>query len=124
MPTELDQRARYDSITAITAEGSALLPPSRFERGGVDNARLSPGAPPTMAHLIAHFCTQSEHKDVECSWSMATCPPHLWPRSMLPPRPALAQGLVPPKHGIEKGDRVGIAARNSANWMIADTGDH
>ena len=32
---------------------------------------------------------------------------------------ALAGGLVQ-GHGLKKGDRVGIAARNSANWMIAN----
>jgi long-chain acyl-CoA synthetase len=30
----------------------------------------------------------------------------------------LAQGLVA-RHGVAKGDRVGLAARNSANWIIA-----
>ena len=31
----------------------------------------------------------------------------------------LAGGLVA-GHGVQKGDRIGIAARNSANWIILD----
>ncbi|MEM6494143.1 MAG: class I adenylate-forming enzyme family protein, partial [Pseudomonadota bacterium] len=115
MRTELDN-ALDTLITAITAEGQpfATVP---FERDGVTMPAFA-GAPPTMAHFIAHFCTQSEHKyaeflidgDVRLTfaqvYSAAAC---------------VAEGLVT-KHGVEKGDRVGIAARNSANWMIAELG--
>ena len=60
MPTELDQTLDV-IVNAITAEGQPFetVP---FARNGVEMPAFK-GAPPTMAHLIAHFCTQSEHKD-------------------------------------------------------------
>ena len=36
----------------------------------------------------------------------------------MPSPGASPQGLIA-RHGVERGDRVGIAARNSANWIIA-----
>ena len=73
-------------------------------------------APPTLAHYFTHFC--NENKDIEFlvdgslrttfgeTWSAASC---------------VAHGLVS-KHGVKKGDRIGIAARNSINWVIAYMG--
>ncbi|MEL6708165.1 MAG: class I adenylate-forming enzyme family protein [Pseudomonadota bacterium] len=115
MPTELDQTLET-IITAVTAKGQPFetVP---FARNGVEMPAFL-GAPPTMAHYFAHFCTQSEHKDAIFlvdgdvrmtfaeAYSAAVC---------------VAEGLVT-KHGVEKGDRVGIAARNSANWMILEMG--
>jgi len=115
MPTELDQ-ALDTIVTAMTAEGQPFAT-TPFERGGVELIAFA-GAPPTMAHYLAHFCTQSEHKDALFlvdgevrmtfaeAYAAASC---------------VAEGLVT-KHGLEKGDRVGIAARNSANWMILEMG--
>ncbi|WP_374407734.1 class I adenylate-forming enzyme family protein [Pelagerythrobacter sp.] len=73
-------------------------------------------APPSLAHYFAHFC--NEHKDLvflvdgdtrltfgEC-WAAAS---------------HVAAGLAD-RHGMRKGDRVGIAARNSANWIVAYMG--
>lgn len=113
MPTQLDQ-ALDTIIAAITAEGQpfATVP---FERDGVTMPAFA-GAPPTMAHFLAYFC--NEHKDVDFLvdgdtrltfgevYAAATC---------------VAQGLVV-HHGVQKGDRIGIAARNSANWMIVELG--
>ena len=111
MPTELDQ-ALDAIVTAMTAEGQPFAT-APFERGGVEMIAFA-GAPPTMAHYLAHFCTQSEHKDALFlvdgavrmtfaeAYAAASC---------------VAEGLVT-MHGVKKGDRVGIAARNSANWMI------
>ena len=115
MPTQLDQ-ALETIITAVTAEGQPFetVP---FARGGVEMPAFK-GAPPTMAHLIAHFCTQSEHKDavflVDGDLRMTFA-------EVFAAASCVAEGLVT-KHGVEKGDRVGIAARNSANWMIAELG--
>ncbi|MFL0354943.1 class I adenylate-forming enzyme family protein [Erythrobacter sp. GH1-10] len=113
MPTQLDN-ALEAIITELTKEGQpfATVP---FERNGVEMPAFV-GAPPTLAHYFAHFC--NEHKDIPFlvdgetrltfgeSYAAAVC---------------VAEGLVK-HHGIEKGDRVGIAARNSANWMIAYMG--
>ncbi|ANK12510.1 class I adenylate-forming enzyme family protein [Erythrobacter neustonensis] len=113
MPTQLDN-ALEAIITGLTAEGQpfATVP---FTRDGVTMPAFA-AAPPTLAHYFAHFCNQN--KDIPFlvdgdirltfgeAYAAATC---------------VAESLVR-DHGIEKGDRVGIAARNSANWMIAYMG--
>jgi acyl-CoA synthetase (AMP-forming)/AMP-acid ligase II len=113
MPTQLDN-ALEAIITALTAEGQpfATVP---FTRDGVEMPAFA-AAPPSLAHYFAHFC--NEHRDVPFlvdgdvrltfseAYSAATC---------------VAESLVH-DHGIAKGDRIGLAARNSANWMIAYMG--
>ena len=113
MPTQLDT-ALEAIIGELTKEGQpfATVP---FERDGVEMPAFA-AAPPTMAHYFAHFC--NEHKDVPFlvdgdlrmtfgeTYGAAVC---------------VAEGLVK-HHGVAKGDRIGIAARNSANWMIAYMG--
>ena len=113
MPTELD-----NDLNAIMDE---LIKPGQvfetvdFEQFGVKMPAFK-NAPPSLAHYFAHFC--NEHKDLtflvdgdtrltfgEC-WVAAT---------------HVAAGLAK-DHGVKKGDRVGIAARNSANWIIAYMG--
>jgi len=113
MPTQLDQT--MDTIIGqLSSQGQPFMTVP-FERGGVEMPAFAM-APPTMAHYFAHFC--NEHKDVEFlvdgdtrltfgeAYAAAAC---------------VAQGLVT-KHGVTKGDRIGIAARNSANWMILEMG--
>ncbi|MEL7198075.1 MAG: class I adenylate-forming enzyme family protein [Pseudomonadota bacterium] len=113
MPTQLDN-ALENIISGLTKEGQPFTTVP-FERDGVTIPTFAM-APPTMAHYFAHFC--NEHKDVPFlvdgdirltfgeAYQAAAC---------------VAQGLAT-NHGIQKGDRVGIAARNSANWMIAYMG--
>jgi acyl-CoA synthetase (AMP-forming)/AMP-acid ligase II len=113
MPTQLDN-ALEAIITGLTSDGQpfATVP---FTRDGITMPAFA-GAPPTLAHYFAHFCNQN--KDVPFlvdgdvrltfgeTYAAATC---------------VAEGLVQ-SHGIQKGDRIGLAARNSANWMIAYMG--
>ena len=113
MPTQLDN-ALEAIITGLTSDGQpfATVP---FTRDGITMPAFA-GAPPTLAHYFAHFCNQN--KDVPFlvdgdvrltfgeTYAAATC---------------VAEGLVQ-THGIQTGDRIGLAARNSANWMIAYMG--
>lgn len=113
MPTPLDM-ALDAIITELTKPGMpfATVP---FERGGVEMSAFA-AAPPSLAHYFAHFC--NEHKDVPFlvdgdvrltfgeTYAAAVC---------------VAESLVK-DHGVQKGDRIGLAARNSANWMIAYMG--
>jgi acyl-CoA synthetase (AMP-forming)/AMP-acid ligase II len=113
MPTQLDN-ALEAIIAALTAPGQpfATVP---FTRDGVEMPAFA-AAPPSLAHYFAHFC--NEHRDLPFlvdgdvrltfaeAYSAATC---------------VAESFVR-DHGIEKGDRIAIAARNSANWMIAYMG--
>ncbi|MBD2842984.1 class I adenylate-forming enzyme family protein [Erythrobacter rubeus] len=113
MPTQLDN-ALETIIGELTKEGQPFMTVP-YDRGGVEMPAFA-AAPPTLAHYFAHFC--NEHKDVPFivdgetrltfgeTYAAAVC---------------VAEGLAK-HHGIEKGDRVGIAARNSGNWMIAYMG--
>ncbi|GAA0757269.1 acyl-CoA synthetase (AMP-forming)/AMP-acid ligase II [Erythromicrobium ramosum] len=113
MPTQLDN-ALEAIITGLTAEGQpfATVP---FTRDGVTMPAFA-GAPPSLAHYFAHFSNQNKDLpflvdgDIRLTfgeaYAAATC---------------VAEGLVK-HHGIAKGDRIGLAARNSANWMIAYMG--
>jgi acyl-CoA synthetase (AMP-forming)/AMP-acid ligase II len=113
MPTQLDN-ALEAIMTALTAEGQPFVT-APFERDGIAMPAFA-AAPPTLAHYIAHFANQN--KDVPFlvdgavrltfgeAYAAATC---------------VAEGLVR-THGLAKGDRVGLAARNSANWIIAYMG--
>ncbi len=86
-----------------------------FERYGVELPAFK-GAPPSLAHYFAHFC--NEHKDLEflvdgdIRLTFGEC----WAAAS-----HVAAGLAR-KHGVKKGDRVGMAARNSANWIVAYMG--
>ncbi|WP_108789924.1 AMP-binding protein [Erythrobacter sp. Alg231-14] len=113
MPSQLDS-ALEAIMVEMTKEGQPFHT-TPIEIGGVEMPAFTV-APPTLAHYFAHFC--NEHKDVPFvvdgdirmtfgeTYAAAMC---------------VAEGLVT-KHGMQKGDRVGIAARNSTNWMIAYMG--
>lgn len=109
MPTELDN-TMVAIMDQLTAEGG-VFETVPFERNGVEMPVFK-NAPPSLAHYFAHYC--NEHKDVPFlvdgdvrltfgqSWQAAR---------------HVAASLVD-DHGVAKGDRVAIAARNSANWII------
>ena len=113
MPTQLDT-ALEAIMTEMTKEGQPFHT-TPYDLGGASVPAFTV-APPTLAHYFAHFC--NEHKDVPFivdgeirmtfgeTYAAAVC---------------VAEGLVA-DHGVAKGDRIGIAARNSANWMIAYMG--
>ena len=113
MATELDNA--LDAIMLeLTKEGQPFHT-SAYERDGTQMPTFTV-SPPSLAHYFAHFC--QEHKDVPFivdgdlrltfgdAYQAAVC---------------VTESLVN-DHGVEVGDRIGIAARNSANWMIAYMG--
>ncbi len=113
MPTELDKA--LDAIIETIIQPGQPFETVDYEDYGVKLPAFK-NAPPSLAHYFAHFC--QEHSDLdflvdgetrltfgEC-WEAAT---------------HVAAGLAQ-DHGIGKGDRVGIAARNSANWIITYMG--
>jgi len=113
MPTQLDT-ALEAIIGELTKEGQPFHTTPYVQDGTAMPAFTM--SPPTLAHYFAHFCT--EHKDVDFlvdgdlrltfgeAYAAAVC---------------VAESLVL-DHGVEKGDRIGIAARNSVNWMVAYMG--
>ena len=113
MPTQLDN-ALEAIITGLTAEGQpfATVP---FTRDGIEMPAFA-GAPPSLAHYFAYFAGQNADLtflvdgDIRLTFAEAYAA-----------ATRVAESLVR-DHGLAKGDRVGIAARNSANWMIAYMG--
>lgn len=110
MPSELDRSLkRY--LDASLAPG-APLELTTIERFGTQ-LPIYKMAPPSLPFYFAHYC--AEHGDkpflVDGDTRLSFAQAHRAAR-------ILAGGLVQ-GHGIKRGDRVGIAARNSANWVIA-----
>ena len=113
MPTELDKA--LDTIIGQLTQPGQTFATTPFERFGVEMP-VFVNAPPTLAHYFAHFC--NEHRDAtflvdgDCRLTFGEC----WQAAS-----HVAAGLAQ-NHGVSKGARVGIAARNSANWAIAYMG--
>lgn len=109
MRTELD--ARMDAtMAALTGEGGPLALGSiaRFGR----TLPCIATAPPTLPAYFAHFC--AEHRDkpfLVCGDERLTF------GQAYDAATRVAQALVD-GHGIAPGDRVAIAARNSAAWIV------
>lgn len=110
MPTELDL-AINATITRLM-ENDGPLTVTYVEKYGVQMPMLAK-APGNVSDYLAFFCATHGDKeflvDGDCRYSFA---------ETYAAARALAGGLVEGR-GLQKGDRVGIAARNSANWIIA-----
>ncbi|HEY0959314.1 MAG TPA: class I adenylate-forming enzyme family protein [Novosphingobium sp.] len=107
-----------DQLNAIMAEMTAPGAPfelTRVERRGLPMPAFR-HAPATLPELFDHYCTR--HADLELLVDGEL-------RLTFAQTYALAQrvsaGLIA-RHGVRRGDRIGIAARNSANWIIAYMG--
>ncbi|WP_374529859.1 class I adenylate-forming enzyme family protein [Novosphingobium sp.] len=113
MPSELDT-AMINAVAALSAPGGPLetVP---FDAGGWTVPMIK-GAPPSLAHYIEQYCAQ--HGDTEFlvdgDFRMTFAEVGKAARHVAG---ALVAGC-----GVAKGDRVGIAARNSNNWIIAYLG--
>ncbi|OBX19321.1 AMP-dependent synthetase [Erythrobacter sp. QSSC1-22B] len=113
MPTALD--TTLDTImNTLTAPG-APAETVPFTRNGVEMPALK-NAPPSMVHYIAHYC--NEHKDADF---LVDGDHRLTFGETFTMARHVAAGLVQ-EHGVEKGDRIAIGARNSANWIITYLG--
>jgi long-chain acyl-CoA synthetase len=110
MPTDLDL-AINATITRLM-ENDGPLTVSHVEKYGVQMPMLAK-APGNLSDYFAFFCAMNSDKeflvDGNCRYTFA---------ETYAAARALAGGLVEGR-GLQKGDRVGIAARNSANWIIA-----
>ena len=113
MPSDLDRRLA-SAIAHLTTPG---MP---FETGFVDHGgvplRVFTRAPATLPALFDQFCAQHGAAEflVDGEVRLSFAQVHALARRV-------ATGLVA-RHGIRRGDRVGIAARNSANTIIAYMG--
>ncbi|MFN3423957.1 MAG: class I adenylate-forming enzyme family protein [Novosphingobium meiothermophilum] len=110
MKTELDL-AMDSAFNALTAEGAMFhtVPIHRFGR----DLPMIAAAPPHLPAYFAYFCATHGEKtfivdgDIRLSFAdIYKAARHV--------AGGLVEGLA-----LNKGDRVGIAARNSSNWVIA-----
>ncbi|MEO1921487.1 MAG: class I adenylate-forming enzyme family protein [Sphingomonadaceae bacterium] len=112
MATALDDKLAA-IMDALTAPG-APLETGTYERYGVELTTLK-AAPPSMFHLMAHYCNEHKDKEFLVDGDVRMTFGETFQAAM-----AVAKALV--ARGVNKGDRVGLAARNSANWIIAYMG--
>ncbi|MEH3048539.1 class I adenylate-forming enzyme family protein [Sphingomonas adhaesiva] len=109
MRTELDQQ--MDAVMAtLTGEGGPLAL-GQVERFGRQLPYIA-AAPSTLPAYFAHFCTQ--HRDVEF---LVAGGERLTYGQVYDAATRVAHALVD-GYGLAKGDRVGIAARNSPSWIV------
>jgi acyl-CoA synthetase (AMP-forming)/AMP-acid ligase II len=113
MPSELDRRlaAVIERLTAADAPFEIGF----AERGGVRLPMFS-RAPATLPELFDQCCGRHGTSEflVDCDVRLSFAEVHALARRV-------AAGLVT-RHGVQRGDRIGIAARNSANWIVAYMG--
>ena len=110
MASELDN-ALNNVVDRLTAPGG-MLEVVPFERFGRELPMLK-NAPPTLPALFAHFCAQHGEATFLVDGPIRTTFAGAY-EAAREVAGALAQG-----QGVKKGDRIGIAARNSTNWIIA-----
>ncbi len=110
MPTQLDQAIQMVVTNLMANDGPLSV--DIVNKIGADMPMLK-HAPATVTDYLAHYCNEHADKefliDGDIRLSFGQC---------YADARTLAGGLVE-GHGLQKGDRVGIAARNSANWMVA-----
>ena len=113
MQTDLDRD--INRVTdAVTADGQ-MFALKTVTRRGVDMPAFV-NAPPSLAHYFAHFCNQNKE-----ALFLVDGDQRLTFGEVYAAAGKVADGLAT-RHGVKKGDRVGIAARNSAQWAIAYMG--
>ncbi len=110
MRTELDN-ALDDVVARLTAPG-AMLETVPFERFGRQLPMLK-NVPPTLPVLFEMFCAQHGDKAFLVDGEIRLTFAETYAAAR-----AVAGALVA-GHGVQKGDRIGIAARNSTNWIVA-----
>jgi acyl-CoA synthetase (AMP-forming)/AMP-acid ligase II len=108
MRTELDRRMD-ETMAALTGENGPLRV-ATVERDG-QTMPIIATAPPTLAAYFAHFCAQ--HADATF---LVAGDERLTFAQVYEHAGRVARSLV--DHGIAKGDRVGIAMRNSPSWIV------
>ncbi|HEU0043092.1 class I adenylate-forming enzyme family protein [Sphingomonas sp.] len=113
MPSQLDQRMTA-TMAALTGPGGMLPVATVPSRWGVALPLIT-AAPPSLAHYMAHYA--HEHGD---KTFLVAGPERLTFAETYAVAVRVAQGLV--AHGVKKGDRVGIAMRNSPSWIATYMG--
>ena len=100
-------------MDALTAEGGmfATVP---FQRAGWTVPMIA-AAPPSLAAYFALFCAQQGDREFIIDGGQRLTFAQIYAAARV-----VAGGLVE-GHGVQKGERVGIVARNSASWPGSTT---
>ena len=110
MPSEMDESLARHRAALLARGGPFEL--ATIARFGTE-LPLFANAPPSLGHYFARWC--AEYGDrcflVDGQVRLSFAETHAAAR-------ALAGGLIE-RHGVKPGDRIGLAARNSANWIVA-----
>ncbi|RHW17628.1 AMP-dependent synthetase [Sphingomonas gilva] len=113
MSSALDQ-AIEAGLARVTGEGGPM-PLKMVESRGRQMPMIA-SAPPALSYYFAHFCAQ--HGDA--TFLVAGAERLSFAQTFAAAR-QVAGGLVE-GHGVRRGDRIGIAARNSPAWIVAYMG--
>lgn len=110
MPSELDLELKA-IMDRLAAPGGPLETVAGERHGQV--VPMIAQAPPTLPALFARYCDQHGEKEFLVDAGLRVTFAETYALAE-----RLAKALVS-AHGVRRTDRVGIAARNSANWIIA-----
>ncbi len=109
MRTELD--GYMDAVMgSLTAEGGPLALRS-VERFGVRLPMIA-AAPPALPQYFSHYCQENAEKTFLVSGDERLSFADVYEQAV-----QVAHALVG-THGVVKGDRIGIAMRNSPSWIV------
>ncbi len=100
------------TLEALTQPGQ-LLELDTINKYGVDMP-IFKNAPQNVSDYFAYFCNQHADKEFLVDGDIRLTFGETYKAARV-----LAGGLVE-GYGVQKGDRIGIAARNSANWVVLD----
>ncbi|WP_417618302.1 class I adenylate-forming enzyme family protein [Parasphingorhabdus sp.] len=100
------------TLEALTQPGQ-LLELDTINKFGVDMP-IFKNAPQNVSDYFAYFCHMHADKEFLVDGDIRLTFGEAYAAAR-----ALAGGLIE-GYGVQKGDRIGIAARNSANWVILD----
>jgi acyl-CoA synthetase (AMP-forming)/AMP-acid ligase II len=112
MPTQLDIDLERAFERHTGAGGLLETAPVHVARFGVDMPLLVQ-APPALPQYLAYFCAANAEKEFIVDGAIRLTFAQAYAAAK-----EAAGGLVE-GHGVKPGDFVGIAARNSANWIVA-----
>lgn len=110
MATELD-RMMDEALAELTAEGG-LIPLKTYEKYG-QQLPIIATAPENLTAYFMYFSMQNAEAEFLVDGDKRITFAQAFSTAR-----KLAGGLIA-GHGVKKGDRIGIAARNSSNWIIA-----
>ncbi|OQW46513.1 MAG: AMP-dependent synthetase [Proteobacteria bacterium SG_bin6] len=108
MPSVLDQR--MDAVLAALTAPGGQMPLTSVTRDGRDYPAIAT-APPALSYYFAHFCQQHGDKTFLVAGEERLSFAEVYATAQSVAR-ALVAGF-----GVAKGDRVGIAMRNSPSWI-------